>query len=98
MDAESLRLAVEQAGLAAAGLGFLAGLLFSFNPVALASIPVSLAYVTRGRDRSQALLFGAMFTPRPEIVAEHISGDGTRKWLFRFPPRGAGRPVEVETV
>ena len=61
MDAESLRLAVEQAGLAAAGLGFLAGLLFSFNPVALASIPVSLAYVTRGRDRSQALLFGAMF-------------------------------------
>jgi 23S rRNA (adenine2503-C2)-methyltransferase len=24
--------------------------------------------------------------------------DGTRKWLMRFPPRGAGRPVEVETV
>ncbi len=24
--------------------------------------------------------------------------DGTRKWLLRFPPRGAGRPVEVETV
>ena len=22
----------------------------------------------------------------------------TRKWLFRFPPRGAGKPVEVETV
>jgi cytochrome c-type biogenesis protein len=39
----------------------LAGFLFSFNPVALASIPVSLAYVTRGRDRSQALLFGVMF-------------------------------------
>jgi 23S rRNA (adenine2503-C2)-methyltransferase len=36
--------------------------------------------------------------PRPEIVTEQISGDGTRKWLFRFPPRGAGRPVEVETV
>jgi 23S rRNA (adenine2503-C2)-methyltransferase len=41
----------------------------------------------------------ACFTiPRPEIVTEQISGDGTRKWLFRFPPRGAGRPVEVETV
>jgi len=35
---------------------------------------------------------------RPEIVSEQISNDGTRKWLFRFPPRGAGRPVEVETV
>ncbi|WP_420814471.1 23S rRNA (adenine(2503)-C(2))-methyltransferase RlmN [Notoacmeibacter marinus] len=35
---------------------------------------------------------------RPEIVEERISEDGTRKWLFRFPPRGAGRPVEVETV
>ncbi|MFP1630657.1 23S rRNA (adenine(2503)-C(2))-methyltransferase RlmN [Zhengella sp. ZM62] len=35
---------------------------------------------------------------RPEIVEEQISADGTRKWLLRFPPRGAGRPVEVETV
>ena len=34
----------------------------------------------------------------PELVAEQISVDGTRKWLLRFPPRGAGRPVEVETV
>ena len=35
---------------------------------------------------------------RPEIVAEQISVDGTRKWLIRFPSRGAGKPVEVETV
>ncbi len=35
---------------------------------------------------------------RPEIVEEQTSNDGTRKWLFRFPPRGAGRPVEIETV
>jgi 23S rRNA (adenine2503-C2)-methyltransferase len=35
---------------------------------------------------------------RPEIVTEQISQDGTRKWLLRFPPRGAGRPVEIETV
>lgn len=61
MDADALRSAVEHAGLAAAGAGFLAGLAFSFNPVALASIPVSLAYVTKGRDKSQALLFGTMF-------------------------------------
>ncbi len=34
----------------------------------------------------------------PEIVEEQISADGTRKWLLRFPPRGAGAPVEIETV
>jgi 23S rRNA (adenine2503-C2)-methyltransferase len=35
---------------------------------------------------------------RPAVVDEQISADGTRKWLFRFPSRGAGRPVEIETV
>ncbi|EJF85141.1 23S rRNA (adenine(2503)-C(2))-methyltransferase RlmN [Candidatus Bartonella washoeensis] len=35
---------------------------------------------------------------RPEIIAEQISKDGTRKWLLRFPARGAGRSVEIETV
>jgi 23S rRNA (adenine2503-C2)-methyltransferase len=44
-------------------------------------------------------LLKAHFTiARPEIVEEQISNDGTRKWLLRFPPRGAGRPVEIETV
>lgn len=61
MDAETLRHAVEQAGFAAVGIAFLAGLVFAFNPVSLASIPVSLAYVTRGRDRNQGLLFGGTF-------------------------------------
>ncbi|MBL4646363.1 MAG: 23S rRNA (adenine(2503)-C(2))-methyltransferase RlmN [Rhizobiales bacterium] len=35
---------------------------------------------------------------RPEIIQEQISIDGTRKWLFRFPSRGAGAPVDIETV
>jgi len=35
---------------------------------------------------------------RPDVVDEQVSGDGTRKWLLRFPPRGAGKPVEIETV
>ncbi|MCU0790580.1 MAG: 23S rRNA (adenine(2503)-C(2))-methyltransferase RlmN [Nitratireductor sp.] len=35
---------------------------------------------------------------RPEIAAEQVSQDGTRKWLIRFPSRGAGKPVEVESV
>ena len=61
MDAESLSQAIQSTGYAAAGLAFLVGLVFSFNPVALASIPVSLAYVTRARDKRAAVAFGGMF-------------------------------------
>lgn len=61
MDAESLSQAIQSTGYAAAGLAFLVGVLFSFNPVALASIPVSLAYVTRAREKRTAVAFGAMF-------------------------------------
>jgi 23S rRNA (adenine2503-C2)-methyltransferase len=43
-------------------------------------------------------LAAAYSLTRPEIVTEQVSEDGTRKWLLRFPPRGAGRPVEIETV
>ena len=92
MDAESLRLSVEHAGIAAAGIAFLAGLVFSFNPVALASIPVSLAYVTRGRDKSQAVLFGAMFVLGmilTHVVLGFIAGLGG-KWAADIAGRGWG--------
>ncbi|CAI9413197.1 Dual-specificity RNA methyltransferase RlmN [Pleomorphomonas sp. T1.2MG-36] len=46
----------------------------------------------------RARLDAAYTVGRPEIVAEQVSADGTRKWLLRFPSRGAGKPVEVETV
>jgi 23S rRNA (adenine2503-C2)-methyltransferase len=35
---------------------------------------------------------------RPEIVAEQISVDGTRKWLLRLPGEIADRPHDVECV
>jgi 23S rRNA (adenine2503-C2)-methyltransferase len=36
---------------------------------------------------------------RPEVVAEQISADGTRKWLLRLPSENPGeRPHEVECV
>ena len=50
-----------------------------------------------GKDL-RALLAERFTIARPEIVTEQISSDGTRKWLLRMPARGAGRPVEVETV
>lgn len=92
MDADGLRQAVEHAGIAAAGVAFLTGLVFSFNPVALASIPVSLAYVTRGRDKGQALLFGAMFMAGmilAHVVLGVIAGLGG-KWVTDLAGRGWG--------
>ncbi len=35
---------------------------------------------------------------RPEIAAEQVSADGTRKWLLRLPGEIEGRPHEVECV
>jgi len=35
---------------------------------------------------------------RPEVVAEQISIDGTRKWLLRLPGENLERPHEVECV
>ncbi|WP_345096584.1 23S rRNA (adenine(2503)-C(2))-methyltransferase RlmN [Bartonella acomydis] len=46
----------------------------------------------------QEMLKSHFSIARPEIVGEQLSKDGTRKWLLRFPARGAGRAVEIETV
>lgn len=61
MDAEALRQAVSHGGLAALWIGLAAGFAFSFNPVALAAIPVALAYVTKARSTRQAALFAGLF-------------------------------------
>jgi 23S rRNA (adenine2503-C2)-methyltransferase len=42
---------------------------------------------------------GSSFTlDRPEVVAEQVSVDGTRKWLLRLPGEANARPHEVECV
>ena len=56
------------------------------------------AQMTNVSKELRTTLAGHFTLARPEIVTEQVSEDGTRKWLFRFPPRGAGRPVEIETV
>jgi 23S rRNA (adenine2503-C2)-methyltransferase len=40
----------------------------------------------------------ALTLDRPEVVAEQVSVDGTRKWLLRLPGESGDRPHEVECV
>ncbi len=56
------------------------------------------AMTSVSKDLREAL--DARFTlDRPEVVAEQVSVDGTRKWLLRLPGEHAGeRPHEVECV
>ena len=61
MEIETLQAAVEQASLMSLAVGFAAGFLFSFNPVALAAIPVSLAYATKAQQGRRVIAYGAMF-------------------------------------
>lgn len=90
MDLDSLRQAGRHAGPAAAAVSFLAGFFFSFNPVALASIPVSLAYVTKARGATKALAFGGMFIAG--MVLTHVllgvlagfGGQGVQATVGRF--------------
>ncbi|HTZ01945.1 MAG TPA: 23S rRNA (adenine(2503)-C(2))-methyltransferase RlmN [Xanthobacteraceae bacterium] len=55
------------------------------------------AMTTLSKDLRTAL--AAAFTlARPEVAAEQISMDGTRKWLLRLPGEQGGTPHEVECV
>src|SRR5919197_2633770 len=47
----------------------------------------------------RAILAAHFTLARPEVVAEQVSVDGTRKWLLRLPSEHVGeRPHEVECV
>lgn len=70
MDIEQLRLAAQQATFASLVLGFTTGFLFSFNPVALAAIPVSLAYVTKSHEQKVAVQYAGAFVLG--MIAIHV--------------------------
>ena len=61
MDIESLRLALNEPSLLGLGVAFTAGFLFSVNTVAIAAIPVTLAYVTKAQAPRRAFLLGGAF-------------------------------------
>jgi len=57
----NLQSVLQEASLLGIGIGFLAGLVFSFNPVSFASIPVVLAYVTKAHEEARAIRLGGAF-------------------------------------
>ena len=61
MDIQSLQAALQHPSLFGIALGFVTGLIFSFNPVAIAAIPVTLAYVTKAHAPRRAAVLGGAF-------------------------------------
>lgn len=61
---------MQMGGFAGLGAAVLAGFLFSFTPVAFASIPVVLAYVTRARALWEAVSYGSAFAAG--LILTHV--------------------------
>ncbi len=61
ISATSLKTTLQTASIGGVGIAFLAGFVFSFNPVSFASVPVMLAYVTKAQKKRSALLMGGSF-------------------------------------
>ncbi len=61
MELETLRQLASQSAWAASGISLLAGLFFSLSPLAIAALPVPLAYVTRAREPREAVRYGLAF-------------------------------------
>lgn len=85
---------LSQASWAGVGLAFLAGFVFSFNPISFASIPVVLAYVAKAHDdreheQRRALILGAAFVSGMFVihivlgVAAALGGDWVKNVMGR---------------
>lgn len=61
MDIESLRFTLSEPTWLGLVVAFTAGFVFSFNTVAVAAIPVTLAYVTKAHSPRRALVLGSAF-------------------------------------
>lgn len=61
INVDEFKETLTQASWAGIGLAFLAGFVFSFNPVSFASVPVMLAYVTKAHEERRAILMGSAF-------------------------------------
>jgi len=71
MEIESLQFALQDPSLASLSIAFSAGLVFAFNPIVFASIPLVMAYVTKTHDPHRAVLYGGAFVVG--MLVTHVS-------------------------
>lgn len=71
INIDEFKQVLTEASWAGIGLSFLAGFVFSFNPVSFASVPVILAYVTKAHEERRAILMGSAFVGG--MIATHIA-------------------------
>ncbi|MFU4514030.1 MAG: cytochrome c biogenesis CcdA family protein [Sinimarinibacterium flocculans] len=90
MELETLRQLASQSVEVASGISLLAGLLFSVSPLAIAALPVSLAYVIHAREPREAVRYGLAFLAG--LVAAHamlgavagLGGQGVQQLAGRW--------------
>ena len=93
---EGLRAALAGIGVPDKHLKMRVGQLWSWIYVRGATAFEAMSDVSK---ELRATLAGTYSLERPEILAEQLSSDGTRKWLLRLPKRGHEmRAPEIETV
>jgi len=71
VDTGSFEKALTHASLFGIVLGFLAGFVFSFNPVSFASVPVVLAYVTKAHEERRAVSLALAFVAG--MIVTHVA-------------------------
>lgn len=75
INIQQMKQSLQQASWAGIGISFVAGFIFSFNPVSFASIPVMLAYVTKSFENKEhqerhALYMGGAFVAG--MIVTHV--------------------------
>jgi len=94
INTDTLKATLQTASIGGIGIAFLAGLVFSFNPVSFASVPVMLAYVTNSsisgkqKERSALLMSGSfvagMLTTHVVLgVAAALGGEWVKSIMGR---------------
>lgn len=86
----SLKALLLEPSISGIALGFIVGLVSSFNPVSFAAIPVMLAYVTKAHEKKRAMMMGTAFVLGMIFiqvllgVAAALGGDWVQSVMGRF--------------
>ncbi|VAX23839.1 hypothetical protein MNBD_IGNAVI01-918, partial [hydrothermal vent metagenome] len=86
----NLKAVLSEPSISGIVIGFVVGLIFSFNPVSFSAIPVMLAYVTKAREKKQAMkmgaafVFGMIFIQVLLGVAAALGGEWVQNIMGRF--------------